>query len=322
MIENAKYETWSFIKAMVDGGNGSLQYFERPDMYEIIIPDGGLYRSTILWKPPATASQIPSSNSSDLADFETNYKPSSNRPIGAMTSDNRIVMQPDIFPDKSHVCYTSRGDDISSGVMWGGAAFFASITGGSISTVVEWQFKDFVRLAGGFFTISGSDVGDWLDYRVYAPSSAPAETANPGSGGYNKAPVGGGINMYVPDPSSSGSHDLDLTSTINANVGITKVVPIPADGKGYFDYDFDTGIVSPSVPGSGRYYLFDQQRDLSRFLIEVKIVADDVLDLRIPSMQPKIVLPHWVHRVEYSRVDAAKVDLAWQLLISRRSTTG
>lgn len=71
--------TWSYLKSFIESRNVSIQYVETDSSYDLVASDDYFVLSTWLSKNP--------SDTTDLLDFETNYKPTANKPKEPKDSD-------------------------------------------------------------------------------------------------------------------------------------------------------------------------------------------------------------------------------------------
>jgi len=243
------------------------------------------------------------------------------------TSDGKPIFLANMFPGNVLSNHPGTADDITNGVRFGGDLFLLS-QGSQGDTYREFQFLEWVYIAGGGIQWLNAEPGDWIDYRIYAPAS-PATSA-PGSGSYMKYEVIPGINMFIPQP--SGGWGLNLVEKLNANVNITKVTPVPAvdedsgNPNGFFDWDPDTGAVTLNVEQKGYYNLFDSPMPLSRYVPRYAMLTPSFGPANlftVPAVKPKKILPHWTHRVTIHRENSSANTLyvAWGLYVGREDTT-
>jgi hypothetical protein len=221
--------------------------------------------------------------------------------------------------------YLGVGDDVTAGTRFGGTEFCISRESTGDGTK-EWQFMEWVYLAGGTVWRKNAVCNDWVRYELLAPAS-PA-TQNVGSGAYGKLAIGGGINMFV-NPVAPGADgpdwDLNLAETLNANVGFSKVVPVPSPtSSGFFDWDPDTETVTYNATGEGLFNLFDAEISLGKFVDRLQVAGDGDLDLRVSAVKPKRLLAHWKHKLTlHNSTDktGAAIEVAWNLFLSRKINT-
>ena len=237
--------------------------------------------------------------------------------LGPLTSDGKPILLINLFPGDVSVNYAGVGDDITNGVRGSGQLLQAS-TALVEDLVTEWQFKEWVYLAGGIAHHKNANFGDWITYELYAP--ATVGTSNPGAGAYAKQAVGGGLSRFKPQ--ANGDWDLNLTEKLNANVGFTKVVPVPNEGgTGYFDWDDETETVTANADGKGSFDLFDAALPLGKFITKVPLLNSGTIDFTVPAVKPKKILAHWKHKLTLHHVVVAQTDLVWMLFTARKKTT-
>jgi hypothetical protein len=243
---------------------------------------------------------------------------------GPYTSDGKPIFSAAMFRGDVEVAHPGRGDDIANGKRWKGQEFKHSTSDAGV-TPIAFQFMEWVYIGGGNINFVGADVGDWLFYELRAPSSAPAETSNPGSGAYAKLDIGGGIHIYcTPGTPGAGAADwdLDLAAKLNANVGFTKVVPVPSPGKGFFNWNSDDESVSYQADGEGDFNLIDAEIQLVSFAPYVQILGDNEESLTVPAAyKGKRLLPHWLHKVHIHNDSAKSLKVVWRLFLTRKTTS-
>lgn len=234
--------------------------------------------------------------------------------------DNKPFMVPVIHHDHDKFIHAGSSDDIANGVRWDGDLFELTRTD-SGDTTGTFQYLEWVRIAGAHVTCTGNVAGDHVHGKVYAPSSSPAATSNPGAGAYDKYNLGTGMNVFVPNGTQTGDWDLDLSSRLNANCNITKVCPVTAeDGDGWFDYDSDSGDVTLNAGQAGGYNLFDFDLDLLRIIPKAPLPFSGYWNLAPANVRPMLLLPHWKLEVILSRTTGGTVSVNWVLIIERATT--
>ena len=236
------------------------------------------------------------------------------------TSDGKRIFLPNLFPGNVLVTYPGAGDDLTTGAIATGPTF------GIQSTAIEdksvsWQFKDWVYVAGGEMTYSGAQVGDYIEYKLYAPPTVGTSVA--GTGAFDKVEVipGSGLNIYVPNPTNTGSWDIDLTETYSSAVSFTKAVPVPnSTTTGFFDYDTSTNALTVNATQSGAYDLFDFQIDLHSLANKIPMLGSHRVNLTVPAIKPKKALAQWVHKVTLHHTSTTPLDVVWFVYIAREKT--
>ena len=243
---------------------------------------------------------------------------------GPRTSDNKPIVIASQFNGSVRPVFSGVGDNIASGVRFDGELFqMESDRGGGEVRTQDWQHMEWLYIAGGMVAPVGGTLGDWFTYEIVAPAS-PA-TSNPGAGAYDKADIGGGVNVFVPNGTITGDWDLDISAKLNANVGFSAVVPVPSSTQtGAFDWDPSTELVTPNLAGQGLFNLFDAEIHLVTFAAKLP-VGDLCTDLRLNTVKPKRLLAHWIHRVTWNITNPVapnnvKKSMSWILLGARETT--
>lgn len=240
--------------------------------------------------------------------------------LGPVTSDGKPIFLPQLFPGDVIPLFLGCADDPITGIRFGGTRF-AVATSLAEDVVVEWQFIEWVYLAGGNVWATGQDVNDWISYEMSAP--ATVGTSNPGAGGFNKVTVAAGVNLYVP--AVNGNWDLNLTEKLNANVGFTKVVPVPSEdvegnGTGFFDWSADTEVVTLNIEQKGHFNLFDVEIKLAKHVQKVPLLGGHV-DFTVPATKPKRILAHWKNKAIIHNDSAKLLKVAWYQYGARKKAT-
>ena len=238
--------------------------------------------------------------------------------VSPTTTDGKQIVLNNLFPGDVLTNYAGRSDDIDNNVRFGGDIFQLSRDSeGSVSR--EWQFTEWVYLAGGRCYYENAVYGDTIGFQILAP--ATAGTSNPGAGAYNKVEVATGLNLYVPAPSVDGGWDLNLSEKLNENVNFTKVVPVPSVTEtGFFEWDPDTEAVALVPEQTGRFNLFDQQITIANFVVNAPMMGNRDLQLVVPAVKPKRILSHWKSKVTANHSAGSHVlNLAWYIYLARKS---
>ena len=185
----------------------------------------------------------------------------------------------------------------------------------------EFQFIEWIYLAGGELFNKGGDVGDWLSHEVFAP--ATEGISDPGDGSYDKVEVapGSGMHIYVPNAENTGDWDLNLSEKLNENVNLSKVVPVPAPaGDGFFDWNPDTEQVVFNSLKKGGFNLYDFEMTLAKFLQKMPIMAGPI-QLTKTGIKPKRVLGQWKSRVTLHNGSEKQLDALWYIYGGRKDVT-
>jgi hypothetical protein len=223
------------------------------------------------------------------------------------------------FPGNVFYYVTGAGDDVST--RGNGEPFSIRVEGTDPSdpTPTEFDFMDFVYVAGGAIIWANAVLGDWITLEMRIPAT-PAPTANvEGLGNCNKVPIGGGANLLIP-AAGNGGFDLDLATAI----------PVPAANEetgtqtGFWDWsspDVGKGVVSPGQAGLAAWNLLDVSPAPIRFMNRFHMLGAGRVDVD-PPIKPKKILPHWLFRVTVHSAGRATgtLDVVWSLKTGRVRT--
>lgn len=229
-----------------------------------------------------------------------------------VAEDGKQYVLPNIFPGEVILAFAGASDSVSGRM--NGTLFNLSKTGQGDSTL-NTTFSDGVYLAGGHVQWTGGSYGSWIDMDLVAPASTVKAPASPNTGNCNLVPTGLGFNIIIP-AAGTGVYDLD------------KTIPVPANNEetdmpnGYWTHNepwIGKGIVSPGVPGSSPYNLYDVPLTLAH-ICKVHCLTDvGTRDVLIPAIRPKWVFPEWEMKVTMHNEDANKtLKAAWDLMVARK----
>lgn len=303
--------TWSELKALSQQKRIKFQVRETLNAFEVSLTEGELTWWTPVYKPPASPEMDDGTYNEEEYNDWLVEKLQHKGPIEPKTDDGRPMVQPVTLDRGIWHWFTSDGD--SPTVKGAGPAFelFANSEG---NQTVEWQFKDWVEMAGGVCIYENAKRGDYISFEVAMP--ATQATSTPGTGNANKVPVPGG-NMFVP-AAGDGAWTINLSSS--------DAVPVIASGSnGYWHWswpDTGVGVVSPSIPAKGSYFLFDFSIDpATRFMPRVRILGSHVLTFTPDNVHPTDILPHWKMRMTLHHGPGThEVDMVWYLVTARKDT--
>lgn len=186
---------WSQIKSFVTARNVPLQYIEADDSYLLYAYDGQMQLTAYLIKNPA--------DTTDLNDFENNFKADSNLSIIQRDSDQATMSRQkttktgwhydlrslDFYTSLSGSLYNKNYDGSDLGdatikfynssntelVQGGGetdVAFQARLTSGCTQTVVDWQASYDMDILGGMLQIKGAATDHAYIWVIIAPDIA------------------------------------------------------------------------------------------------------------------------------------------------------
>lgn len=228
------------------------------------------------------------------------------------TSDGKSVYAPNIFPGRVFVYYAGAGD--STSVRGDGTAFYATKSS-SGDEIVEWNFIDWVYVAGGGLMWENAKVGDSISLELYAPATVVV----PNASNTGNCDI---INGVIVPAAGNGAYDVDLTVA----------VPVPAyneempeqSGTGFWEVTDPTtgkGVITPGVPGQAKWHLIAANVALTRFVNKMPMLNSATIDLSVPAVKPKKALPQWKFKLTLHNNDGtATLNASWYLITARAKT--
>jgi hypothetical protein len=304
---------WTELRGVCASKRLVPQWSDDDTVYTVWGYDGPEVHLCTIWKGTVPDSILSAysqeQNDADKADFEANFKNVANQPVEWRLSDGSPFVSPCLFPSGVYLYLTGSGD--SSTERGAGDAYaLSSEAAGSVSQ--EWSFLDWVLAAGGGIAFKGAELGDHVSLLVYAP--ATPVTSTPGTGNCNLVDPGTGAAILIV-PATGGSHTVDLASC----------APVPSPTyQGFFDWDYPhtgKGTVSLGVPQAAKYNLFTVDIPLVRFVNKLPILGAGEIDITIPAVEPKIILPHWKGKATLVNGGHTGLKLSWWLALARVQTT-
>lgn len=206
--------------------------------------------------------------------------------MGYKQFDNKRLVTTNSLPEWATLYLAGAGDTASA--IGGGTKFQISCTGQD-DTTIEFQFCDQVHMVGGFGVATDALLGDYVDFKIYAPATTITAADPENEGNCNSVPTGQGFNIIVP-AAGNGAYDVDLDN----DEGI--IVP-NTGGTGYWDWDAPNtgmGTVTPNYAGAGAYDLYPVGMNLSLFTSKLPLLGCHVsMDFSIPNVRSKMMAPHW-----------------------------
>lgn len=207
--------------------------------------------------------------------------------------DGKLFVAPNIFPLGSLTNFCGVADDVAQGLVGQGDLLtIASVSQGDTEKIIQFIEQSF--LAGGFIQYDGGIIGDWVSFAVVVPGTVG--TSNPGAGMWNKVPIGGGINVFVP-AAGNGNWDLNLSEKENANVSFSKVRPVPAPSGGFIDWNEDTEAITLNASQKGGFNLFDADMTINEFITKVPLLGSGQFVMTVPAVKPIKMLAHWKYKI-------------------------
>jgi hypothetical protein len=224
------------------------------------------------------------------------------------TSDGKPIYATDMFPIGYYLYVTGAGDDSSVG---DGPEFYVESEAEG-NSYVEWYYQDQYRLAGGDFVWENGVLGDWVSYEVIAEAtSVTLNESNTGNCVLVDSPLGEDT-LIVP-VANNGTHDVDLEDC----------VPVPSsEHTGYWQWSnapIGIGDVS-TTSGNGDYHLLTVGVTLSRFVNKLVMLGSGKRDIDVSNISPKVVLPHWKHKVTIHNSGHTGLKATWSFYGARART--
>jgi len=227
------------------------------------------------------------------------------------SSDGRPNFLPTLFPTNVQLTIIGAGDDPTLGNGMGTPFTHQSNDGYLTTHTITWGHNDYLYLAGGTVVYTNAVIGDFIDYWIYAPAT-PVTTVV-GTGNVNL--VGPGSVLIVPGANT------------NNNVDLTAAVPVPnVAGTGFWDWTppasgVGKGTITPNVTQTGGYDLYTIQLNLTHPVTAYQLNGTNAVDLVIPALIPRKVLPQWQHKVIVTNSGHSGLQITWVLTIARVKNT-
>jgi len=238
------------------------------------------------------------------------------------TSDGKPIFLPCLFPGNVYLYPTGAGDNVTNQTRGDGQSFVVKCTAEQDYNV-EFQFIDWVYLAGGGIKWKNGEDGDWVSLLIYAPAT-PVTPNGSNTGNCNLVDPGVGAAILIVPAAGNGAYDVDLEDA----------VPVPAytedeEGvqtpNGFYTWsapDTGSGVISASVPQVSPYNLFAVAIDLVRFANRLQLEGTEIQDLTIPAVKPKKILPQWKFKVTaHHAAGTSNLEVQWWLSTARTKTT-
>lgn len=234
------------------------------------------------------------------------------------TSDGKPIFLPNLFPGNVTLYITGAGDGSSTR---GDGTQFTAQRAATGDEEVEWSYIDWVYAAGGGLMWKDAALGDWISLKALAPATA----YNPNGGGVgncNRVEIAPGSNLYMLVPAAGdGAYDVDL---VNAAILVPAYGEEGTAGNGYWNWntpDTGRGNITPSTPGQGGYNLFSFPIDLARFVNRLPILGTGRIDITVPAIKPKKILPHWKLKIIlHNESGDHTTQVVWFLTTARSKT--
>ncbi len=232
------------------------------------------------------------------------------------TSDGKPIYLPNIFPGPVVLYYTGSADHATNGRGAGDQFLMTATSSGD--TTLEFGFNDWIYLAGGYMHWENAVAGDWVSMKLKAP--ATSVTAAPSNDGNCNV-----VNSVVIVPAAgNGAYNVDLTTAVPIPAQATATGDEEGPPNGYWDWDEpQTGkgtITASASPGTSKWQLLTVAVDLTRFVSKLQIYGDRELDVTIPAIKPKKILPQWKLQVDLhnsTNKTLSPLSFSWLLVTAR-----
>lgn len=136
-------QSWSAFKDLVSAKELLIQYSEDANYYYICSPEAG----ALIWQ-----TTLVKDNGTDVTDFETNFKSSSNKPLEYRSEDGLVKVASAKFTEKLGFYLTGATDQLE-------------LTGTG-SGYIKFHFDDPYTLSGVHAIWSNANFGDKMDFIV------------------------------------------------------------------------------------------------------------------------------------------------------------
>jgi hypothetical protein len=233
--------------------------------------------------------------------------------VPSLERDGKIIVTPFPASEGYKTWFTGAGDQLSPLVRGGGQriklAWDAAEPRGAKS--IDLRFAEPVEMHDGgahYVPVVNWGVDDLMTVKVVLPATV---TTASGAGNCNKVPSGLGYDIVVPAP-GNGGFNVDLA---------VDAVPVPAKAKdGFWDVDYNTGIIKPSVtPGAAGYHLLALEVTAT-FLRNVPL-GHSLGEYNIDAYKVEYIHPRWLIRITVDKQSAGAGDFAGWLLMFRENLT-
>ena len=243
---------------------------------------------------------------------------------GPTTSDGKQIVLPCLFPGNVYLFVCGASD---SGSARGDGGLFTVTSDSAGDTVNNLDpFLDFVYIAGGSLLFQGGVLGDWFSARIVCPATeVTVNEANTGNCTLMDVPACPGLpidaKLIIP-AAGNGTHDVDLATATPIPSHDTEE---PGIGSGFYNWNEPTsgmgrGTLTPVLDMTGDYHLVDHEVQLVNFVNKIPILGSGYLDISIPAIKPKKILPHWHGRLVLHNTGHTGLNAALMIVTARKVT--
>lgn len=237
------------------------------------------------------------------------------KPSTPRTSDGKPISMPNIFPGPVTLYYAGAGD-VPNGNRGEGDLFAISSTQIEDKNL-DWSFNDWVYAAGGYIRWSNTVAGDYISLKLYAPAT-PITAAPQNDGNCNV------VNGVIIPAVGDGAYNVDLAQAIPVPAYGTATGEDELPSNGYWDWSApQTGkgtVTASTTPGTAGWHLLAVQVDLARFVNRFPLVGTSGVDITVPAIKPKKILPHWKFRATFHNSTEKTAEVCWFLMTARVKT--
>jgi len=240
---------------------------------------------------------------------------------GPTTSDGKPIFLPCLFPGNVYLYPTGAGDNVTNQTRGDGQAFQVECTAAQ-DYDVEWQFIDWVYLAGGGVRWQNGEIGDWLSLLIYAPATTVVPNVG-NTGNCNLVDPGVGQAILIVPAAGNGAYDVDLATAIPVPA-FTETEAGVSTPNGFYEWsgpNTGLGVVTAGVAQHSNFNLCAIAINLVRFANRLQLVGDNIQDMTIPAVKPKKILPQWKFKTTAHHVAGTKnFNAQWWLVTARAQT--
>jgi hypothetical protein len=286
------------------------QFTEAAGSYTIFAYDIPLVYLCTIWKGEVPHGVVSggysqAQNDADRAEFEADWKESSNKALQAHEIDGRAIVTPYPAALGTQTQFVGGGDDVAQGLPGEGPLLeFAFLAPGTL--MIEVQYIGMIQVADGAAIYSGSwSAQDRLSFGVRIPANVAVPNVG-STGNCSLIPIGGGANMIVP-AAGDGTHDVNLVTAAPI------LMPVDGASPWYVDRKLD-GLV-PAPMNDGNAILLDVEKILWLVRHVPVGAADGHWDIDV--YRAETIHPNWFLRAEIVKTSAGAGILSGELLIYR-----
>ena len=206
--------------------------------------------------------------------------------------------------------FTGAGDLIVDGIIQRGNGTKIHLEWDDVESrglkIIEFSFAEPVEIHDGqaFYTpTSNWKTSDIINFYIKIPANNPITNLN-NNGNCIIVPAGD-FNIIIP--STTGTHDIDLVSAF----------PVETEG-GFWDVDYDTGVISPNSNGNGKFHLLTSE--IKSFFMRNIPMGHPLGVLDVDTYKSEWVHQNWKIYIEITKNSPNNGEFAAWLLTFRKNT--